>query len=87
MDAALRDDVALLDLAIQWVEHVLFNRWRSLVFSSEDYGVTDYWKIQITNHKHQTNLNDRNSKFKTRFGHWLLRFVIYLKIGASNLGF
>jgi hypothetical protein len=25
MDAALRDDVALLDLAIQWVERNLFN--------------------------------------------------------------
>ena len=29
MDAALRDDVALLDLAIQWVERDLFNPEKS----------------------------------------------------------
>jgi hypothetical protein len=38
---------------------------KRLVHKSGIPGVIDYCKFQITNHKYQTNNNDRNSKFQT----------------------
>ena len=42
------------------------------------FGVLEEEKFQITNVKYQTNNNDRNSKFKTCFGHLVLEFEICL---------
>ncbi|NIQ87774.1 MAG: hypothetical protein GWN93_01210 [Deltaproteobacteria bacterium] len=61
--------------------HCCKNWWGKIASA---FGVLEEYKIQITNHKYQTNPNDQNSKFQTCFLFWSLKLGTRPQGGESG---